>query len=153
MSQIALADKLLRLAKTHAKEIAEHWYSSVSKNARTPSFHALPKESCISLAELFYRDLENSYFSKNPQEAVSQLLDRIRFAEFVYARNIPLPEVIYALIMMRRHIWLYAEQEAVFVTMLDITQSSECINRVVLLFDYLLYCVSLKYWEMSQQKR
>ena len=152
MSQ-SFADKLLRLARKNSREIAEHWYSSVSKNARTPSFHSLPKETCISIAELIYQGLETSYFSEKPQESVSQLLDKIRFVEFVYARNIPLPEAIYALIIMRRQIWLYAELQAIFVTLLDITQSSECINRVVLIFDYIIYCFLLSYYEISKQKR
>lgn len=152
MSQ-ALADKLLRLAKHRSKEIAEHWYTSVSKNPRTPSFHFLPKETCVSMAELLYRELDTSYFSDNPQEAVLQLLDKTQFVKYVYAKNVPLPEAIYALIMMRRHIWLDAEQQAIFLTPFDITQSSDCINRVVLLFDYVIYNFSLSYHEMSKPKR
>lgn len=151
MSQ-AFADKLLRLAKKHSREIAEHWYSAVSKNTRTPAFHSLPKETCISMAEPLYRDLEALYFSEKPLESVAQSLEATRFVEFVYAKNIPFPEAIYALIMMRRHIWLYAELQATFVTLLDITQSSESINRVVLIFDYIIYIFSLRYYEMSRQK-
>ena len=35
------------------------------------------------------------------------------------AKEIPLEEAIYALIMMRRHLWLYADFQALFLTALD----------------------------------
>jgi len=46
---------------------------------------------------------------------------------------------------MRRHIWLYAEFEALFTTSLEMHQQVESINRTLLLFDYATYIVAEEY--------
>lgn len=147
----AFADKLLDLAEHRAEEIAEHWYKSVSKNPRTPSYHSLPKEMCISQAAAFYKSLKQLYFADNPYDEVLKLLERTQFVEDTYAKGILLPEAVYALIMMRRHIWLYAELQALFVTSVDMYQALESVNRTILLFDYAVYIVTRKYYELSRK--
>ena len=147
----ALADKLLDLAEYRANEIAEHWYKSISKNPKTPSYHSLPKETCVLQAVAFYKNLKHLYFSNNPQREVLQLLEKTRFVEEIYAKGTLLPEAIYALIMMRRHIWLYAELQALFITSADMYQAIESVNRTILIFDYIIYAVTQKYYEVSRK--
>ena len=147
----AFADRLLDLAEGRADEIAEHWYKSVSKNPKTPSYHSLPKETCILQAVVFYKNLKRLYFSNNPQQEVLQLLKETQFVEGIYAKGILLPEAVYAVIMMRRHLWLYAELQAMFVTSADLYQAIESINRTILLFDYVIYTVMQKHSEISRK--
>lgn len=151
MAQRAFTDKLLDLAEHRANEIAEHWYISISKNPKTPSYHSLPKEDCILQAVTFYKNLKRLYFSNNPQQEVSRLLEETRFVEGIYAKGILLPEAVYAVIMIRRHLWLYAELQALFVTSADMYQAIESVNRTILLFDYAIYTVTRKYYEISRK--
>ncbi len=151
MPQRALADKLLDLADKKASEIAEHWYISVSKNARTPSYHNLPKEIAIRQATVIYQNLKYLYFSENPYKEVLQLLEKSSFVEEAYGKGIPSPEAVYALIMMRRHIWLFAELQAMFVTSADMYQAVESINRTLLIFDYAIYIVTQKYQDLNRK--
>ncbi len=153
MAHRAFADKLLDLAENRSKEIAEHWYKAVIANRRTPSYHTLPKEMCILEAASFYKNLKQLYFAENPYQEVLKLLEKTRYVEDVYTKGIPLPEAIYALIMMRRHIWLYAEFQAMFVTSMDMYQAIESINRTILIFDYAVYIVTQNYYDMNKTKR
>ena len=147
-----LADKLLDLSQRHGKTIAEQWYRAVSTNPRIPSFHNIPKDDLISKAEHFYTNLKQLYFSDNPFEEVQQFIERSGYIKYTLSLNIPLHENIYAVIMMRRHIWLFADTQALYNTAVDMWQAMESINRTILLFDYLIYILAQKYYETNHSQ-
>jgi len=147
-----VADRLLDLCDYRAEEIVRRWYKDVSANRRTSSYHSLPKERCVPQAVSLYKNLRRMYFAEHPYQEVLQFLERKQYVENTYGEGIPLHEAIYALILMKRHIWLYAEFQAVFSTVLDMYQALESVNRTVLLFDYAIYIVVQKYKEMDRQK-
>ena len=53
--------------------------------------------------------------------------------------GIPANGTIYAPILMRRHIWLYAEFQAIFSTGIDQRQALDTLGGTILLFDYASY--------------
>jgi len=141
------ADRLLDLAHRQAEAIAGQWCKSVRTNPRTPSYHSLPEDKCLSQAVSCYKNLKQMCHSEKPYEEARVYFTQ--YAEARYAEGIPLHESIYALVMIRRHIWLFAEVEALFVSAVDLHQAVECINRVVLLFDYAIYILAQRYHEMG----
>ena len=149
MEQRALADKLLDLAEHHSSNIAERWYESVNTNPRTISHRIVSKEKLVHRAQSFYRNLKRLFFAENPYQEVLQFLERTSYVEDTIADVVPLPEALYALVMMRRHIWLYAEMQALFNTALDMYQAVQSINRTMLIFDYAMYIVAQKYGEKT----
>lgn len=149
----ALADKLMQFSYSHSDKIAEQWYKALSTNTRTQAYNAMHKDACIRHAECIYKNLEKLYFAENPESAVLHLLDVDGFVEDHYARSIPLEQVIYAIILLRRHLWLYAEIQALYDGVEDLMQMVENINRVLLVFDYLIFVVSSKYRLMPAQGR
>jgi hypothetical protein len=151
MTQKALSDRLMDLCDQNAGLIAEQWHKSVIKNPRTPTFHANPKESCMRHACFIYQNLRRMYFADNPYQEVMRVLDATGYAEELYSRRIPLSEAIYALILMRRFVWLYAEQSALFNTASDMYLVLQSSNRILLLFDYAIYIVTDKYEKMSKK--
>ena len=108
----------------------------------------MQKEACIRHAAYIYKNLEKLYFADNPERAASYLLDINGFVEDHYARNIPLEQVIYAIILLRRHLWLYAESQALYTGVDDMMQMIENVNRVLLVFDYIIFIVAGKYREL-----
>jgi hypothetical protein len=146
MSISIVADKLMDLCYRSSDEIAEHWYNSVSTSPRTPAFHSLPKDLLVRQSSTFYKNMKNMYFAENAVDEVLLFLNKIGYVEAMMDKSIPLAEITYALILMRRHIWLYADTQCIFSdTPMDIFQQSESINRVVLVFDYIIFLVVQKY--------
>ena len=152
MTQKALADRLMDLCDQNAEQIAEQWYKSLITNPRTHTFRSNPKESCIRHAVFLFKNLRRMYFADNPYEDVIHILDATGYAEEQYGRSIPLAEAIYALILVRRHIWLYAESSALFNTASDMYPALQSTNRILLLFDYAIYMVIQKYEKMSNRQ-
>jgi hypothetical protein len=148
----ALADKLLDLCQRHADDIAELWWKATTTNARTQSYSRLQKDAMVRHAATFYRNLKQLYFAENPYTAIQSFLETNHYLEYTYENNIPVHEAVYALIIMRRHIWLYAEMKSIlYNNPLDLYQALESVNRTILLFDYAIYIVTQRYDEMSHR--
>ena len=123
----AFADKLIEVLETHNEEVARQWSQAVSQNPRTPSFHSLDPARYVHHGIRFFKNIRTLYFSEQPHTEEIQFF--LSFAEQMYKAKIPLPEVIYSLMLMRRHIWLYADFNVLFITTLDMHQAVESIKH------------------------
>jgi len=74
----------------------------------------------------------------------------LNYAAESYALGIPMAEAIYALILMRRHIWLYADFQMIFSFGIDQQQALDTLNRTILLFDYATYDVTREYQRLMK---
>ena len=137
------ADKLIEITETHAQEISEQWCKDIRTNSRTPSYHIIPQEECVLQAVNFYENLSRVYFSKRPSRDLYEYF--AKYAEDRYNEGIPCPEAIYALFMMRKHMWLYADSQALFLTPMDHLQAIEALNKTIGIFDLGTLFVAQKY--------
>ena len=142
----AYTTKLIDLIESKAEGIAGQWAADVMKHDRTPSYHSLPKEVVIEQGINFYKLFRRMSLAENPYEEAKTF--SWKYAENFYREKIPLQEATYALILMRRHLWLYAEFQGTFVTALEKQQAVESLNRTILMFDYVSYQVIEKYQEL-----
>jgi hypothetical protein len=151
MQRVAvLADRLIDMCARHADQMAEEWYQALVSNPRTGSYRTLDKEACQRHAIHMYKNLGQMYLADDPYQAVARKLDVVGFAEDHHGRGIPIEEVVYALILMRRQIWLHSERQSLYVTPEDMNEVVISINRVTLLFDYATYFVVSRYRQMSR---
>jgi hypothetical protein len=139
----AYGTKLIELIEKSPNEIARQWCRDVKANARTPSFHGLPEETVIPMAIEFYSNFREMFATDHPFETAKKIFSK--YAEERYAQGIPVQEAIYALVLMRRHIWLYAEFQAIFVSAVEQRQAAESLNRTILMFDYAIYVITEMY--------
>ncbi len=137
--------KLIALIEKHADPIARSWAKDVRKNPRTASYHEKPEEILIPLALHFYDNFRKMFYAEKPAEVSREFF--AQYAEEQYAAKIPLHEAIYALILMRRHIWLYAEFQVIFITAVEQKQAVDSLVRTILMFDYAITFISQRYQE------
>lgn len=147
----AFADKLIDVLETHSREVAEQWSRAVSGNPRTPAFHSLDHDRYVPHALGFYQNIRTLYFSQKPYTEETKYF--LNFAGEMYEAGVPLHELIYALTLMRRHIWLCADFNILFVTTLEMHQAVESINRTILMFDHVIYSVTQRYGELDKAKK
>jgi hypothetical protein len=141
--------KLVNLIETHAEPIARQWARDVRKNPRTPSYHDIPEDKLVPVGIKFYDNFKQMFFTDKPADISQQYF--ARYAEEHHARNIPLNEALYALIMMRRHIWLYAEFQTIFISAVEQKQAVDSLVRTILMFDYAILFISRRYQELIRQ--
>jgi len=142
----AYAAKLIDLIESKSENIARQWAADVMKHNRTPSYHSLPKEMVIEQGTNFYKLFRRMSLAENPYEEAKTF--SWKYAEDFYRKKIPLQEAVYALMLMRRNLWLYAESQGTFFTALEKQQAVESLNRTILMFDYVSYQVIERYQEL-----
>jgi hypothetical protein len=142
----AYAAKLIDLIELKAANIAKQWAADVMKHKRTPSYSALPQDRVIERGVEFYMLFRKISLADVPFEAAKTF--SLKFAEQCHGEKIPLQEAIYALILLRRHLWLYAEFQGTFVTALQMHQAVESLNRTITMYDYVAYQVIERYQEL-----
>jgi hypothetical protein len=148
--QRAMVDRLIESTERNSSLIAEEWFKALRANPRTSSFNCMSKDGCLRHAVTLYKNLAPMYFAENCFQAVENFLEVQGFVEDYFARGIPLEEVIYALVLMRRQIWVNADRQAIWnPVLLDMYQAVESNNRVLLIFDYATYIAARKYHEMA----
>ncbi|MFA5079597.1 MAG: hypothetical protein WC541_08960 [Dehalococcoidia bacterium] len=145
---IAYADKLLNFTEQHAQEIAKQWAKALMANPKTKAYKKVREFKLVNQGENFYRNLKKLYFEQNTYDVSTAYFSK--FAEEQFFENIPLDEAVYALILLRRQMWLYAEFQVLFTSALDQYQASDGINRTVLLTDYGIIAMIRKYSELSK---
>ena len=141
--------KLLDVMANNSEAIARNWAKDVAQNAKTPSYHDLHENHLIPQAADFYRKLSSVFTLKDPYPAIYDFMSK--FAEKRFKEGVPLQEALYAIILMRRHIWLYAEFQAVFITITEQRQALDSQTRTILIFDYIAYVLTEKYVSLMGQ--
>ena len=110
----AHATKLIEITERNAADIAKKWLKDVRANPRTPSYQGLSEDRALEHAVEFYSHFRALFCTEKPFQEARKFFSK--YADERFAEGIPLHEALYALILMRRHIWLYAEFQAIFIT-------------------------------------
>jgi hypothetical protein len=145
------AIKYLELAEQHAEKIAARWLKDVKNNVKTPTYKNLDEEAIIRQCVRFYQNFSKMFLDEKTTDDVLRYFRS--YARESYVMGIPANETIYALILMRRHIWLYAEFQAIFSTGIDQRQALDTLGRTILLFDYASYEVTKEYQELMKKDK
>lgn len=135
--------KLLDLMANNSEAMARLWAKDVIKNSKTAFYHRYSEDRILPQAADFYRRLSGVYTLTNPFPAIHEFMSK--FAEARIREGVPLHEALYAIILMRRHIWLYAEFQAIFITITEQRQALDSQTRTILIFDYIAYVLAEKY--------
>ncbi len=138
--------KLIDLTEAHAETIAREWYLNVRKNPKMPSYRDVPEEDAIHQAVTFYRNMRSLFFTDNVFESARKIFTK--YADQCFTDLVPMHEALYALILMRRQLWLFAEFQAIFITPLEQHQAIACLNRTILIFDYAMYIITERYYDL-----
>ena len=140
------ATKYIELMERRGEELAKRWYKDAISHPKTPSFAALPKDRVIALAINFYLNFSKMFTSENLGK--DELKFFKHYAERTFKRGIPLDEAICALALMRRHLWLFAEFQGVFMKGTDKHQEVESLNKTIQMFGYVEYEIAKRYQEL-----
>jgi hypothetical protein len=141
--------KLIDLVEENAEEIAKEWVVEVKKNKRTPTYQKIPAEKLIPRAVEFYHELRKMLMSSGTYEETQAYL--LQYAKTCYEENIPLHEAIYALAMMRRQMWLFAEFQVAFNTVVERQSAIDSVTRVIRMMDYAVYNIIRNYQEFKKK--
>jgi hypothetical protein len=148
---VAHSDKLLSFAEQHAGHIAKEWQKTLVTNSRTQAYRKVRESKLLNQGELFYKNLKRLYVDRDAYDIISAYFSK--WAEDQFYENIPLEEAVYALVLLRRQLWLHAEFNVLFSTALDQHQATDSINHTVLLTDYATMAIIRQYEELGKRQK
>jgi hypothetical protein len=140
------AIKYVELAEQHAGRMSKRWAMDVKNNTRTKTFKDLDEERITNQGVKFYHNFSKMFAEEKISEGALKYFRT--YAQESYAMGIPMDEAVYALILLRRHIWLYAEFQTIFSSGIDQRQALDTLSRTILIFDYAAYEVTKEYQEL-----
>lgn len=134
-------DRLVHLIERNAEQLTKNWLNDVKKNPYTPTYHTYDEKELFNRAFDVYSRL-NKWISR---ETSKEDIHKHYFALGAQRRKegFALSEVILALIISRRHIWLKVLSEGFLDTALDLHRALELNNRVILFFDRAIHYTAL----------
>jgi hypothetical protein len=144
------ATKYIELAERHAEDMAKRWAKDVRSNHKTPSYKHLDEQRIISQCIRFYEHFSKMFVDEKISNDVLSYFKS--YAEDSYAMRVPMDEALYALALMRRHIWLYAEFQTIFSSGIDQRQAVDTLTRTILLFDYAAYEITKEYQTLMSKE-
>lgn len=145
----AYADKLFKFTEQHATEIGQQWAKALQSNPRTAAYRKVREFKLANQGEVFFKNLGKIFFDQKTYDVATAYFTK--FAEDQFYENIPLDEAIYAVIMLRRQMWLFAEFQVLFTSALDQYQAADSINRTVLITDYGIIAIIKKYADLTKK--
>ena len=138
-----ISDKLVKLIEKNANQLSKNWLNDVRKHPQTKTYHHYNEDELFNRAFDVYSRL-SKWISK---ETTKEEIYKHFFALGVQRRQegFPLSEVIQALTITRRHIWLKVMSEGFLDTALDMYRALELNNRVILFFDRAIHFTAMGY--------
>lgn len=145
-----LASKLVKLIERNSDVIAEKWADDVSTLPYTRSYWNVPFEELQDRAARVCNRMGYFLGRRLPREKFQSFYKRV--AEARRAQGYDVEEVVMALLLLKRHIWLFVLQEGLLTSNIDLSQALLVNNRVVLYFDRAVYYVTLAYSELDEKE-
>lgn len=138
-----ISDKLIKLIERDADHLTNNWLSNVQNHPTTPTYHTYDKKKLYQRAFRVYSQLGKWISRETSKEDIEKYYTAT--GKQRRKEGFALSEVIQALIITRRHVWLKVLSEGLLDTVLDHHQALELNNRVVLYFDRAIFFTSLGY--------
>ncbi|MBW2260453.1 MAG: RsbRD N-terminal domain-containing protein [Deltaproteobacteria bacterium] len=132
-----LSQNLIDLIEKNADMLTRSWLHDVRQHGDTLTYHRFDEKKLYDRAYAVYSHIGKWVSRETTKEDIAKYykaLGRERREE-----GFELSEVVYALILTKRHLWLKVLSSGMLDTALDMYAALELNNRVVLFFDRAIF--------------
>jgi hypothetical protein len=131
-----LSARLVRMIEDHAEQITHSLLTDLQSNPRTPTYNGLSRNELHNRIYEVYRNLGRwlTHESAEAVETAYKELGKMRFAE-----DVPLSEVVYALILTKSHLRDYIRSSALLDSAVELYQEKELQELIARFFDQAIY--------------
>ena len=147
---MVIASNLTRIIEKNSSVIADRWVDDITKLPYTRSYWNVPLDELYERAESVCSRIGYFLGRRLPREKLASFYKRM--AEARRADGYGVEEVVMALMLLKRHVWLFVLQEGFLTMNLELYQALELNNRVVLYFDRAIYYVTQAYSEADDRE-
>jgi len=145
-----ISDKLVELVASHSDQIIKRWAARLITDPTTSSFSQQNLDLIKKKADTIITQMGRWVsFDTSKEEIGRTYADEGRS---LFEMGIPLCEVLRALVVLRRQLWLFVVNESSFDSAFELHQMRELNDRVILFFDRAQYYLTRGYTESMHRK-
>lgn len=140
-----LLNKFVKLIEESHEELTEIFMNDLLKHPETDAYRNTDRDDVYRFSDLVYKDLSvwiSSEFSKEKIDDRYGKMGRERCEA-----GIPIEQVLKALVLQRRHIWLFV-MDKMYEEKTEYMEALELNNRVTLYFDRAMIAMVKGYMKM-----
>lgn len=138
-----ISRKLVEMIERDAGMLAKKWLEDVRRRPETPTYHTFDPDELYRRAHLVYSQLGKWVSYETSKEEIATHYTALGAQR--RKEGFALSEVIHALILTRRYIWLKVLADGFLETALELHQGLDLVNRVILFFDRAIYYTAKGY--------
>jgi hypothetical protein len=140
-----LVNKFVKLIEEHHEELTEIFMNDLFRHPETDAYRNTDRDDIYRFSDLVYKDLSVWISKEFSKEKIED-----RYGKMGMERceaGIPVEQVMKALMLQRRHIWLFVMNK-MYDDMTDYMEALELNNRVTLYFDRAMIAMVKGYMKM-----
>ena len=143
-----LIPNLIMAIESHAQSLATELVDDLMSNPKLFHMRRRGREDLEQTAVEVYGRLSAWLTAKNPKEIEQLFTARARVQR---QAGIPLTEIVYAVLMLKRHVWEFVKRNALVDSINDLYARDEVIILIAEFFDRLVYAAVRGYEEGEQR--
>lgn len=121
----------------YGEEIATMWMEALRVSPQTPSYGVVSKEELVTASEFALSQVEE-YFTGKPSESdIGSFFHKLGATRA--AQGLPLPELISAILLLKREIWMSARTHGVWESAMDLQRAVDLNRELGRFFDRAVY--------------
>ncbi|HPC47880.1 MAG TPA: hypothetical protein PLW83_07525 [Deltaproteobacteria bacterium] len=144
-----ISEKIVQLIKENADTLTNRLCKDLLTREETKGYRKLDKDLVYERVYDVYSRLDSWLAGDKKKGELREHYKKIGMTR--YHEGIPLSDVVMALMLIKRHLWLYVQETQFFDSSFQLMQALEFNNRVVLFFDRAIYFTCLGYQEEEEK--
>jgi hypothetical protein len=142
-----ISQKLIHLIETHARELSQSWLKEVRRDPETPTYHAFPEAKLTERVDRVYSHLGRFIECEANREEIERTYTTLGIER--HREGFRLSEVLRALMLTKKQLWLFMLDHGFFDSVVELYQTLELYNSVVVFFDRAVFFTARGYEEES----
>ena len=145
-----ISQSMVELIEKNVDTLAKQWLKDIRANVNTPFFHTFQEEYLFERARNTYKNLGRWLNVTTPKQETAKFYRKIGQERF--REGFPLPELLYSIILYRRHLWLFILHAGFLDSAYELLRALELNNRIILFFDRAMHHMAIGYEEGRKGK-
>lgn len=141
-----ISQRIVRMIEERAHSLTQQWLRAIKRSQKTPAFHNVDKALLYERCYAVYSELSHWLDHRASKLTIVEFfinLGRKRFHE-----GIPLSQLVYALVLHRRILYLFMDERGLIGDdAFALQQALELTNRVLVFYDRATFYTSFGYEE------
>ncbi len=137
-----LSTRLIQMIEAHAEQLTQGLIQQLKSNPRTASYKRFSDTEIHNRTYTVYKNL-GAWTVGKPEGEIRRTYEELGLDRF--EESIPLHEVIYALILTKKHLLDYVRTQGLGGTALEIYGEQELANKIDQFYDSAIYYTAVGY--------